>query len=173
MMKINARNINYKQLIMIGLILMMLVVIGIGIYMYNVIQTSKESGFEQTKSIVRATTEIDKIEDVYVFQSEVLYHIVLGKTKSNEKQLVFLPIAEKDNAVVIPLDETITEEAIIQEWQGFCSDCSNLKVNYAMIDDVPLWELTYVDETKRYVFDYFTLDEGEQFEQLRLSRKYK
>lgn len=173
MMKINAKNINYKQLIVIGLILLMLVVIGFGIYLYNVIQTSKEGGFEQTKAIVTASTGIDKIEDIYVFQSEVLYHIVLGQTKSNEKQLVFLPVEDKDNAVVIPLDEIITEEAMIQEWQGFCSDCSNLKVNYAMIDKVPLWELTYVDETKRYVFDYFTLDEGEQFEQLRLSRKYK
>ena len=42
-----------------------------------------------------------------------------------------------------------------------------------MIDKNPLLEITYEDEHKRYVFVYYSLEDGSVFEQMKLNRKYQ
>lgn len=143
------------------------------IYLYLSIEKDKTVGYDETETYIYDKTEIVTIDAITSFQSEDLFHIVTGLDANQEKFIVFLPLDEKANFTVIPFNETISEEEIIEKWQVSCEKCQSLMTNYAMIEEEPLWELTYIDESNRYVFDYFSLNDGDQFEQLRLYRKYR
>ena len=141
---------------------------------YRSILQSKTEGFEETKQIVSETLNM-KVEDIYQFQEKESYHILLTTDDENKKWIVFVPLSEqlnKEDFIIIEADEVLSRETIEANWQQNCEQCELVKSNPAMIDNIPLWELTYKDRSNRYVIEYVTLKDGTKYEQLRLYRKY-
>lgn len=160
--------------LVVGIVLLViLVLLGYLIYMYKSIENDKTKGFDETEKHIYEVTEIVSVDKITSFQSEELFHVITGKDSNKQKLIVFLPLEDKENVTIIPYSETIPEENMIKSWNDTCKNCTSLTTNYAMINGEPLWELTYNDGSNRYVFDYFSLADGEQYEQLRLYQKYK
>lgn len=172
-MKKKVKKYNYIKVIVGVVFLLAAVLTGYLIYFYNSIESNKSEGHDETIKYIYDMTDIVTIDKITSFQSNELFHIATGEDTKGEKVIVFLPLEDKENFTIVPLSETISEAKIIEKWDSFCVKCTSLTTNYAMIEGEPLWELTYDDGSNRYVFDYFSLDDGEQFEQLRLYQKYR
>lgn len=172
-MKKKVKQFSYLKLSISIILLLFMLLFIFFIYLYQSIEKDKSIGYDETETYIYDKTDIVTIEKITSFQSEELFNIVTGFDANKEKLIVFLPLEEKAALTVIPYNETTSEEKLIEDWRLTCKKCELLMANYAMIEDEALWELTYIDESNRYVFDYFSLYDGEQFEQLRLYRKYK
>lgn len=51
--------------------------------------------------------------------------------------------------------------------------CKLIRTTPALIDDELFWELTYINDTDKYVFDYYTIDNGQLHEQIKLLQMFK
>lgn len=160
-----------------GLIALIIIVIAIAIYfvlLYNNIQQSKVAGFANSEEKVLQQTALTEIDAIYRFHGEKAYHIMFGNTKKNDKKVVFYPLKkdEKD-LTIINQTEIMTKDSIQNQWNKECNACKLIGIVPAMINNEPLWEITYVDQTNRYVFDYLSIYDGSRYEQLSLKKMFK
>lgn len=159
------------------LIILVILVIALvfGIFLYKDIQASKTAGYSETEKAILKETELESIDRVTHFYGEEAFHIALGHTKEQDEKLVFVPLDEdkkETDMIVIDNEDIMTEEDMIAAWKEQCRDCKLIKINPAMIKEEPLWELTYRDDTNRYVIDYLSIYDGTEYEQYRFKEMF-
>lgn len=165
-------SLKWSLLIILGILVIVLV---FGIFLYKDIQASKIEGYSETEKAVLNETELESVEQVTHFYGEETFHIALGHTKEQDEKLVFVPQDEDQEAtemVVIDQEDIMSKEDIIAVWTEQCSDCKLIKINPAMIKEEPLWEMTYRDDTNRYVIDYLSIYDGTEYEQYRFKEMF-
>lgn len=173
-MKQKAVLFNWTRIIAIAIIILIIILIVYFGLFYRSILQSKTEDYERTKSVVRESLNMN-INEIYSFQEKEGYHILFTTDNKNKDWIVFVPLSEelkKENFIVIENNEVLSKEEIESLWQNNCKNCELIKSKPAMIDNIPLWELTYKDQSSRYVIEYITLKDGTTYEQLRLIRKY-
>src|SRR5699024_10600072 len=114
--------------------------------------------------------------DMSYFQADVGFFTLVGKDETEESYYIFLRDDDdfsKDNLYIVTSKDVLTTDQLEQEMLTECKNCKLIRLTPAMIDEIPLWELTYIDEENRYVIEYKYLENGKTFEKLRLTRKYK
>lgn len=182
--------ISWKKLIITSVII---TIILIAVYLYsifNYIDASKTDGFSETESTILAETNMTTIDHMFTFQDDILYHIAYARDKEKKEWIVFVPKTQVKDKVekedetaskkkvkeksIVTLEATkmIAQDDIESNWMKACESCTLKSSSPAMIDDVPLWELTYVDDKGRFVIEYRYLKDGETYEQLKIRRKY-
>ena len=168
---------------------------------FRYINASKVEGFDQTESYILSETDMTTINDMYMYQDEVLYHIAYAHDKDKEEWIVFVPIQEETNKdddepsdkedkskkdkkneedeqieekelITIKTSEMMSQKEIESAWSDECSECELKSSLPAIIDNTPLWELTYIDKKNRFVMEYRQLEDATIYEQLKLNRKY-
>src|SRR5690625_1005993 len=119
-----------------------------------------------------------KIDKMYIYQDIILYHIAYARDKDNEEWIVFVPILdetvkdteeddedkdtekgdkEKKNEkdmITIEAAKMMSQKDIESAWAQECSECELKGSSPALIDDTPLWELTYIDNQNRNGIEY-------------------
>lgn len=148
------------------------------VYLYNAIQTGKTKGFTETEEYILANTDLVNIEAIEPFYDQHTYHVVFGMTKDEEQQIIFIPINdETDNATsditVVDQSDIIPKEQVLQQVNDQCQKCKIMQVQPAIIDENPLWEITYRDTSNRFILDYISMYDGSRFEQLRFKQMFK
>ncbi|WP_067725503.1 cell wall elongation regulator TseB-like domain-containing protein [Oceanobacillus damuensis] len=141
------------------------------VYLYNEIYGSKTAEFAETSRQILNQTAITEIEKVEQYNGSEAYHIVFGENDENEEKLIFYPLAGNEKELTtIDRTEIMSEEAILDQWQAQCNGCEFIKINPALENDEPLWEITYNDNNNRYVMDYLSIYDGSREEQYRLKK---
>lgn len=171
-----SRKSPWFKWVLVGILLIILACLTYLIVMYNSIQQDKQTGFNETKEMVLQQTDIAEINNIKRYHGEHAYHIVFGQTDNNEKQIVFVPLTkenEEENFTVIDQADIISQEAIEEKLQNECNTCKIISIIPAMEDEELLWELTYVDDSNRYVLEYLSLYDATQYEQFRFKQMYK
>lgn len=174
-MKNNAPIINWKLVIILSFLLLILLGGYYFISLYTHLQYTKITDKDETVSTVFQQTEVTIIEEIYEFHDEVSYHIVIGTTKEGERQYVFVPFKNDENEhdiIVYAAEQFVSVEKVEKDWQNSCEGCELKKSTPAMINGQPLWELAYEDQLNRYVITYIALLDGSVYEQVKLTRKY-
>lgn len=165
--------LNWKNII--GLFLL-LVIIAVSLYVfltYQHIQKTKAAGFDNVENIVLSETDVESIEEISRFQEEKAIFIAKGKDAEGEMWFVFIPQDyEKDDDIEkYSTKDLVSPTGIEDNWADECEDCELKKSAPAMMDGEPLWELTYLDTTNRYVLAYFSFEDGSEVETLKLQNK--
>ena len=143
------------------------------IYLYKTIQKNKLAGFAETEEQVLHETELTVINDIHRFHGEDTFHILFGTTKEGKRKIIFVPLQDNDKSfTVIDESEIIQKESVLNQWDNQCQGCELIKIRPAMIDGKPLWEVTYIDKSRRYTFDYLSIYDGSRYEQLRFKQMY-
>ncbi|MUK87292.1 hypothetical protein GMD78_02600 [Ornithinibacillus sp. L9] len=156
------------------LILLLIIVIVYSVFFYQAILNNKTEGFDHTRNKVLQTTDIVEIEVINRFHGETSYHVVSGLTEENMEQIIFVPLSdEEEELIILDQDEIMSYQSIKTKWENDCKDCDLIKITPAVLEDSPLWELTYKDHSDRYVIDYVSMHDGSRYEQLRLRKTFK
>ncbi|MGM8211592.1 cell wall elongation regulator TseB-like domain-containing protein [Virgibacillus sp. W0430] len=142
-------------------------------YLYNEMIDIKTAGFSETEKKVINETKITEINDITAFYEKETYHIVFGTTNDEKEQVAFVPISNDGEILVLDERKLINQESILKKWENECSECTLIKIVPGMINNKPVWELTYTDKTHRYVFEYVSLFDGTPYEQFRFSTMFK
>lgn len=144
------------------------------IYLYVDIQKNKTKDFAQTKTRVLAETSIEYIDKIERYHDEHYYHIVYGSDTHGKDYIAFVPQnSEQTDIRTVSKEEMLTESMIKSKWEKTCQACQFIHLTPAIIEDEILWELTYTTQKEQYVFNYYTIDDGELYEQIKLFQRFK
>jgi len=152
---------------------MSLLIIGYLTYLYLDIQAEKTIDFSNTKERVLAETNITNIETIERYHEKEYYHIVYGFADDHTEYIVFVPQSGEYDMTVVQVDDIINEEAIMAQWEKTCQACTFIRLTPALLEDEVLWEITYVNDTDKYIFEYYTINDGQLYEQIKLLKIFK
>ncbi|MBP1949591.1 cell wall elongation regulator TseB-like domain-containing protein [Virgibacillus litoralis] len=145
-----------------------------GIYLYNAIQQDKTSSFEDVKDEVMAETEIVTIDKVKRFHGDKAYYIIYGETNNNKQKIIYYPFSKNiEDITIVDKSEIISEESIRKGWNESCKNCNLFDITPALVGDKPSWEITFTDDSNRYVIDYLSIYDSTRIEQFRFNHMFK
>ncbi|QDP40432.1 cell wall elongation regulator TseB-like domain-containing protein [Radiobacillus deserti] len=151
------------------ILFLFLIMLGFGISIYNHTMDNKRDGFEQSSEIAMEQTALVSVDQVERYHGEEYYHVVTGTTEDGEKGFAFVPQGDQQKPVRLILEKNImNENEMKNQWKKSCSSCSFISMNLGINGDTYLWEIKYIDEQDRYVFDYYNAMNGEKFGNYRL-----
>lgn len=144
------------------------------VYLYYDVQQSKTSQYPELTKSIKRETDISTVQKIEQYHGEKAYYLVYGKTEKNQKKIVFYPYTKKDGALkVINKSEIIPEESIQTSWDSQCNNCELVEITPALVHEKAAWEVTFIDESERYVIDYLSIFDGSRIEQIRLKQMFK
>ncbi len=177
MKKSKANDSNLKMIFISICIVCLLIIGGLMVYsfhLYGQIEASQTNELNKTKENILKNETLTNVTEMYEFNDDSSFHIMVGKNQEGKNQYVFVPIDENDGKLMtIYSDEIISKEQAINYGTSDCVHCRVVKASPAMINHQFLWEVIYYDEKTRYVIDYISMKDGERIEQLRLASKYR
>jgi len=146
------------------------------IYVYVHLERTKQAGNDEIERFLLDKTNIEKIENIYHFQSKRPYKIVYAKTKENEERILFIDLEkplDKDAIRTLDRKKFMSQQEIEANWKESCHDCTLKRSQPAYINEKPLWEITHEDEEQHYFMTYYSLEDGSLYEQMKFTRKYR
>lgn len=153
----------------IGLILVLISCFIYLIFLYSGIQQNRTANYPESKAAVRTKTEVSTIEKVTEYYGKHQYHIIFGADKNGDEKIVFVPLdSKKKDLTVIDQSEIITKQQIKNEWEAQCQNCELIDITPAMENNKVLWEITYMDSSNRYIFDYLSIYDGTRYQRYQL-----
>lgn len=158
------------------IVLCSILIIGIMIYsvsLYYSILNNKETGFQKSEQIILEQTKLTSVNKVERFHGDTSYHVITGRAKDGDTYFAFLPIAKKHKKQKITLvnhANIMPRSQVKDDWLKSCQTCHFIRISPGLIDDQPVWEMTYKDQSLRYVFDYLSMYDGKSIEQFRFKR---
>lgn len=166
-------HINWKRVLFVVLLFSIFVAILYSVWLYHTIQAGKTGRFDEAVAFVLQQTDMERIDDIHYFQ-EAEGYFILEADDGNDDHFVFLRDDETfsiNQLYIIPKKEVLSQTAIENSLMNECQSCELVHSKPAMIDKVPLWELTYYDASNRYVIEYKYLKNGQTYEKLKLTTK--
>lgn len=167
-------NISWWRVLIIVLLFCITIALIYGIILYRNIEQSRTEGFDDATNFVLNHTDIVSIEQISYFQADKGYFIIEGLNEHNESFYVYLannsPYTTQE-LFIVSNKEVLSVNDLERQLMDDCGKCTLINSTPAMIDQFPLWELTYVDESNRYVIEYKYLENGKTYEKIKLSRK--
>jgi uncharacterized protein YpmB len=117
---------------------------------------------QKEKAIELATKKLPAFEvlDVSFYNGNESYTILYG-IEENKEQIVCVPIESKLEIITIDPSNGITAEDAIQIVQRERNPVAIKSVNLGIEQNVPIWEIIYVDENNRYSYYYVRFQDGE------------
>ena len=158
-----------------AILVLFLIIIAILIFLtilYSDIQESKTNGFPEAKQRVLQETDVVDIEDTLRYQGDTLYHVIYGKTEENESVIVYVPEDKDEKITIVNQNEIISYDTVKEKWENKCINCELIDIVPAIIKEDALWEITYYDETKRYVLEYVSIFDGTEYEEFRFKKMF-
>lgn len=157
-----------------GLLIFMFICLIAAYILYYQINQAKTAGFSDVKKQVLSETEIVEIDSIERFHGDDAYYIVYGKTSDDDKKIAFVPFVESEEVLQI-IDQTdiISKDDMISNWRKNCDNCQLTKVVPGIVDDELIWEITYRDQSKRFVFEYVSIYDGTSHEKFRFTQLFK
>ena len=143
------------------------------LFLYYDVRHDKFTGLNDAEERVAGDTKMTTIDTVYRFHGEDAYYVMFGETNEGDKQVAFVPLLNKEKELtVIEQQEIVSRESVKKQWYNECEDCDFIKITPGIIDDEPVWELTYVNEMDHYVIEYRSIYDGSTTEHVKVKQMF-
>jgi uncharacterized protein YpmB len=144
-----------KKWIMI-LSIFLLVIVGYFVYVY--FQTVKPLNSAHSKAVEEAKKEANVVsaEQFYQYNGTMTYYVVVGKQKDGTKVAVWMPQSKNKDVTVMKWADGISKAEAINTLMGKKTPKKILGVRLGMKDDIPVWEVSFLDQSKK--LNYFYVD---------------
>ncbi|CAH0345514.1 DUF5590 domain-containing protein [Bacillus sp. CECT 9360] len=101
------------------------------------------------------------MDEFYIYNGLDSYHVVIGDTEAGEKKIVWLPNDNKNEPVTENYKDGIPKQEIQQLAEKKLNPEKIISIKPGLENSTPLWEVTYLDESKRYNYAYYDFKTGE------------
>ncbi|PFK47395.1 peptidase M4 [Bacillus cereus] len=139
-----------------------IVIVAIGLYGVHVYNTTMEKKIPKESKVVEIAKEkakLTKVKSVDYFNGESSYTVVQGVDEKGEKIIVWVP-EKKGDVLVKKQSEGISEKDALQIVAKEQKPKQFLKAKLGAEKNVPLWEVTYIDDENRYIYYYLAFQDG-------------
>ena len=140
------------------------------VVIYNKSTTPLEE--KQTMAIARAqeAAELVSIDHVDWFHYQDAYMIVEGTDQDGKDLIVWVPEDKEKDMIITGKKEGLSREEVLSIMQYGLPDLSQgsrpreiLRIKYGMVENTPVYEVTYIDQHNRYSILYLDFYEGEWY----------
>ncbi|RFU65511.1 peptidase [Peribacillus glennii] len=144
---------------LIGTAVALLFVAGIiaGAYM-NALGPKKDAAQDAFRAAKEASGLVT-MDDFFIYNGKDSYNVVVGKTAGGEKQAVWLPNDANKKPFTANYDAGKSKNEILKIAGKNPKEIISIKLG--MENNTPLWEITYLDSSNRYNYDYYDFKTGE------------
>lgn len=163
---------SWTKWVLLALILILVALIIFFTVIYNDIQNSKTFGFQAAEERVLEETDVSEVVETMRYHGEVLHHVVFGKNRSNETLIVFVPEDRESELTVVNKKDIEPVENVRENWLSECANCELIDIVPAILNNDPLWEITFYDEAGRYVLNYVSIFDGSKYEEFRFRKMF-
>ena len=147
--------------LLIGLVLLLIVGIWQFSVIYNKINHRNESIAQKAITEANKQFKIRKIESVDEYRGQKAYEVLKADLDNGTKLWIWMP--EKGKTAVpmtARVSDGYTKQEIIQAFQKNVAYQRLVSVRLGMENDMPVWEITFVDPNGAYVISYFDFYSG-------------
>ncbi|MFZ3578142.1 DUF5590 domain-containing protein [Virgibacillus sp. DJP39] len=155
--------------VLLGLILIVISCLTYLFFLYSDIQDNRTLKYQDSKDAVIEKTSVSQIENITEYNGKNQFHVIFGSTNEGANKIVFVPLNENSGKLTtFNQAEIISQQEIKNSWAKQCEDCELIDITPAIENSEPLWEVTYIDDSNRYIFDYLSMFDGTRVQQYRL-----
>ncbi|RSK27399.1 copper amine oxidase [Bacillus sp. HMF5848] len=134
---------------------------------FDSLRTAISEKNERQQSAIKAAqhySDIKQIEHVYTYSGVDSYDVVIGISEEDERIAVWVPrlhITKSNKLFIRKLEDGIDEQQAIDIVTNKLETKKIVSVTLGMENEVPLWEITYIDSDDSYCYYYVSFDGGE------------
>ncbi|MEY8349598.1 DUF5590 domain-containing protein [Bacillus cereus] len=143
-----------------------IVIVAIGLYGVHVYNTTMEKKIPKESKVVEIAKEKAKLTEVKTvdyYNGQSSYAVVQGVNEKGEQIIVWVP-EKKGDVLVRKKNEGISEKQALQQVAKQSKTPKPkefVKAKLGAEGDVPLWEITYIDQEGRYTYYYLKFQDGD------------
>ncbi|MED2934417.1 DUF5590 domain-containing protein [Bacillus wiedmannii] len=139
-----------------------------GAYVYNKAMEKKIHKEAKSVEIAKEKAKLTKVKSVDYYNGNSSYTVVQGVDEKGEQIIVWVP-NKKGNVLVKKKSEGIPEKEALQKLAEQATGKGDepkpkpkeiIKVKLGAQNDIPLWEITYIDQEDRYTYYYLEFQHG-------------
>ncbi|SFC41829.1 Uncharacterized protein YpmB [Alkalibacterium subtropicum] len=146
--------------VIIGLVLTLSAVIVGAIYLYQSAHAPYAQAEDETITFLSERTDLDQIEDFYWYNGEVTTFTVRGSNEAEEEKL-YMVQPEGGAIVTFDAEETVSEQQARRATREAREPKRILNAKIGLMNDTPIWEVTYKNENDRLGYYIIHLQTGE------------
>jgi uncharacterized protein YpmB len=129
------------------------------VYIYKDTMNGKLEGEAKAISIATQQADLSKVTAVDYYHGVSSYKIVQGTDKKGAHWIVWVP-DKKGKVLIRKLRDGISQQEAIQIVMKERNPKEIVKVKLGAESDIPLWEITYIDQENRYTYYYLNFIDG-------------
>ncbi|KWW11317.1 hypothetical protein AS888_01945 [Peribacillus simplex] len=149
-----------KKWLIIASILVLCLIGFVGGAYIKALQPKKEAGNAAFKK-AREEAGLRSMDEFYLYNGQDSYSVIIGKGEKGIKKVVWLPEDKKKKIVVEDYKDGKTKKEILSIAKEKLNPEKIISVKLGMEKNVPLWEVTYLDDSERFNYDYYDFKTGE------------
>ncbi|MFD1738516.1 PepSY domain-containing protein [Bacillus salitolerans] len=142
------------------LLCILIIVIWQSIFTYKSAQDYLTNQHKKAISAAKGVESIMEVTDISTYHGTSSYSIIYSILSDDSERIICVP--NKDNLEIITIDpeEGISKEEAIEIVRNNRNPLSILSVTIGVEQNVPIWEITYLDQQERYSYYYVTFKDG-------------
>ncbi|MER2063854.1 MAG: DUF5590 domain-containing protein [Alkalibacterium sp.] len=146
--------------VIIGLLLTLSAIIIGAIFLYQSARTPYRQAENETITFLSERTDLDRVEDFYWYNGETTIFTVRGFNEADQEKY-YIVQSEGGNIMTFDASETVTEQAARRQTREAREPKRILNAKVGLMDDTPIWEVTYKNENDRLGYYIIDLQTGE------------
>ncbi|PLS16322.1 peptidase [Bacillus sp. M6-12] len=148
-----------KWLIITSLAVLILIGISAGAYIHAL--KPKDAAYKRAFSKAQNEAGLVTKDKFYIYNGMESYYVIVGKDKNKKQKAVWIPFDKKQKVVIKDFHSGKTEEDIRKIVSSEADPDKIVTIKLGMEKSVPLWEVTYLDNKRRYNYEYYEFKTGE------------
>lgn len=149
-----------KKWIIISISLLVIIGILASAAIYKNALDSKQDLTSYAESAAKRESDIQTVNEVDFYHGTETYAVVHGLDEQNEKWIAWVPEKE-GKKIIVHREKDGWDELRVRTFVKKNANPKRLiDVRLGVEENVPVWEVSYIDQQDRYAFYYVTFSEG-------------
>ncbi|KGX92282.1 hypothetical protein N781_17690 [Pontibacillus halophilus JSM 076056 = DSM 19796] len=155
------------RIVLWSLVALVPVVLSCFIWLYLDVMSSKTETYPASWETAIEETALEEVDTTTRYHGERQYDIVTGVEANRTEGIAFVPVPLEDEkpkpVIYYKKDEGISAKQMKEQWADSCSNCEYIKLSLAIYKDTPLYEVTFNNESGHYVLEYYSFEDGSDY----------
>ncbi|KRG12487.1 DUF5590 domain-containing protein [Lederbergia galactosidilytica] len=149
-----------KKWILIGTASVFLVVLVLFVYIYQTSRAPLKDMRSYAEERAKTEAKLTKIDEFYLYNGAETHYVIVGEDKSGEQLAVWIPEKKKEKIVKKKMADGISKQDAIAKLNQEEKPQKIMGVRLGMEKNLPLWEISYLDEQSHLNYYYIHFDTG-------------
>lgn len=145
---------------LVALSILFLIVIYFFTTTYQTARSQYSEGHNKSVELAKGRGNLSFVEKVETFNGTLQYHIVTGTNEINEKIIAWIPQQNRGKVLIEKQGNGVTKEQALKTVQQQYSPVKIKSVQLGMDENIPIWEIKYIDESGRFTYDFVNFYDG-------------